>query len=39
MLMDDTNESRLFAAYIDEDASIELVTPAIEEPTLREGTR
>ena len=39
VLMDDTNESRLFAAYVDEDASIELVTPAVEEPTPREDTR
>jgi hypothetical protein len=27
VLMDTTNESRVFAAYIDEDATIELVTP------------
>lgn len=27
VLMDNTNESKLFAAYVDEDASIELVTP------------
>ena len=39
VLMDDTNESRLFAAYVDEDASIELVTPAVEEPTPRDGKR
>jgi hypothetical protein len=33
--MDDTNESRLFAAYVDEDASIELVTSVVEEPIAR----
>ncbi len=38
-LMDDTDESRLFAAYVDEDASIELITPAVEEPIARESTR
>ena len=31
VLMDDTNESKLFAAYVDEDASIELVHPETEE--------
>jgi len=25
--MDDTNEAKLFSAYVDEDAYIELVTP------------
>ncbi len=28
VLMDQTDESRLFSAFIDEDASIELITPA-----------
>ena len=27
VLMDDTNESRLFAAYVDTDSVLELVTP------------
>ena len=27
VFMDETDETRLFLAYIDEDASIELVTP------------
>ncbi len=36
VLMDDTYESKLFAAYVDEDASIELVTPADEEPDAKE---
>jgi len=27
VLMDVTNESKLFAAYVDEDAPIELITP------------
>jgi hypothetical protein len=31
VLMDGTNESKVFAAYADEDASIELVTPGTEE--------
>jgi hypothetical protein len=31
VLMDGTNESKLFAAYADEDASIELVTAESEE--------
>jgi hypothetical protein len=35
VLMDDTNEGRLFAAYVDEDASIELVTSVVEEPIAR----
>jgi hypothetical protein len=34
VLMDETHESRLFAAYIDEDAIIELVTPEAEETIL-----
>ena len=33
VLMDGTNESKLFAAYADEDAPIELVTPETEETT------
>lgn len=39
VLMDDTNESRLFAAYVDEDASIELVTSVVEDPIARKGAR
>ncbi|HYL41959.1 MAG TPA: hypothetical protein VEU97_01120 [Ktedonobacteraceae bacterium] len=39
VLMDDTNESRIFAAYVDEDASIELVTPMFEELIARKDTR
>lgn len=31
VLLDDTNEARLFSARADEDASIELVTPEAEE--------
>lgn len=27
VLMDNTNETRLFSAYIDKDASIEFITP------------
>ena len=34
VLMDDTNESKLFAAYVDEDASIELVHPVTEKTML-----
>ena len=38
VLMDDTNETKLFSASVDEDAYIELVSP--EETMLqREGTR
>ena len=38
VLMDGTNETRLFSARADEDASIEFVTPEAEETTLeREG--
>ena len=33
--MDETNENKLFSAYIDEDAYIELVTPEAEE-TMRQ---
>jgi hypothetical protein len=32
VLMNDTNESRLFAAYVDEDAPIELVTAVARNP-------
>jgi hypothetical protein len=39
VLMDDTHESRLYAAYVDEDASIELVTAAVEKLVLKEDTR
>jgi hypothetical protein len=40
VLMDDTNETRLFSARTDEDASIELVTPEAEEtPLARRGSR
>ncbi|HLG77780.1 MAG TPA: hypothetical protein VFA09_06910 [Ktedonobacteraceae bacterium] len=40
VLMDGTNETRLFSARTDEDASIELVTPEAEETMLeREGSR
>jgi hypothetical protein len=35
VLMDETHESRLFAAYIDEDATIELVTLEAEETILQ----
>ena len=34
VLMDDTNEAKLFSASIDEDAYIELVTPESEETML-----
>lgn len=37
VLMDDTHESRLFAAYIDEDATIEYIPAEVEKPILREG--
>jgi hypothetical protein len=36
VLMDDTNETRLFSARVDEDASIELVTPKAEETILEQ---
>jgi hypothetical protein len=40
VLMDGTNETKLFSAYVDTDAYIELVTPEVEETILkREGTR
>jgi len=40
VLMDGTNETKLFSAYVDTDAYIELVTPEAEETMLkREGTR
>lgn len=40
VLMDGTNETRLFSARDDEDASIELVIPGAEETMLeRKGTR
>ena len=40
VLMDETNETKLFSAYIDTDAYIELVTPKTEEAILkREGAR
>ena len=40
VLMDDTNETRLFSARADEDASIELVTPEAEETMLaQQGSR
>jgi hypothetical protein len=40
VLMDDTNETRLFSARTDEDASIELVTPEAEETMLaQQGSR
>ena len=40
VLMDATNELKLFSASVDEDASIELVIPEAEEPMPeREGTR
>jgi len=39
VLMDATNETKLFSAYVDTDAYIELVTPEAEETMLkREGT-
>ena len=34
VLMDDTNACKLFAAYVDEDASIELVHPVTEKTML-----
>ena len=36
MLLDETNETKLFSAYVDEDAYIELVT-AEGEATLLQG--
>ena len=40
VLMDDSSETKLFSAYVDEDASIELVTPEVEETMRqREGMR
>jgi hypothetical protein len=30
VLMDETNETKLFSAYVDKDASIELITPEIQ---------
>jgi hypothetical protein len=40
VLMDETNELKLFSASVDEDAYIELVTPEPEETMLpREDTR
>lgn len=40
VLMDGTNETKLFSAYVDTDAYIELVTPEAEGTMLkREGTR
>lgn len=34
VVMDETLETRLFSAYVDEDASIELVPPEAEETAL-----
>jgi hypothetical protein len=34
VLMDGTNETRLFSAYVDEDGPIELITPATTETLL-----
>ncbi len=40
VLMDASNELKLFSASVDEDAYIELVTPGVEETMLpREDTR
>jgi hypothetical protein len=39
VLMDGTNETRLFSARADEDASIELVTPEAEETMLERERR
>jgi len=40
VLMDETNETKLFSAYVDTDASIELVTLETEEALRkREGAR
>jgi len=40
VLMDDSSETKLFSAYVDEDAYIELVTPEPEEAIRqRERTR
>jgi hypothetical protein len=36
VLLDETNETKLFSAYVDEDAYIELVT-AVSEATLLQG--
>jgi hypothetical protein len=37
VLMDDTNEARLFSASVDEDASIELITLEAEKNMLHRG--
>jgi hypothetical protein len=37
VLMDGTNETKLFSAYVDTDAYIELVTPGGELTILKEG--
>ena len=37
VLMDGTNETKLFSAYIDTDAYIELVTPEAEETIRKRG--
>jgi hypothetical protein len=34
VLMDGTNETRLFEAYVDEDAYIELVPSVVEQPRI-----
>ncbi|TMC20503.1 MAG: hypothetical protein E6J34_12505 [Chloroflexi bacterium] len=34
VLMDSTNETKIFEAYIDEDAYIEIITPVVEATTL-----
>lgn len=35
VIMDDTNETRVFSAYVDEDAYIELIAPnSVEKPSL-----
>ena len=39
VLMDETNETRLFSAYIDEDAYIELMAPQEANPQRKDSRR
>ncbi|TMD59194.1 MAG: hypothetical protein E6I93_00425 [Chloroflexi bacterium] len=39
VLMDETNETRLFSAYIDEDAYIELMAPQGANPQRKDSRR
>ena len=39
VLMDETNETRLFSAYIDEDACIELMAPEEANPQRKDSRR